>query len=201
MKPIAFMVLVTSCATGTATTPTCQVGETRACHCGVGPGVETCVTPEGGWSACGCASAKGPDVAVPPAPPPPTSCGAMSCTPYTMEDSEVGAKACCTTSGACGSSSTFLFGDACVARGGPVGTASTECPSESINFVDLEGCCRPDGQCGLSIDAVPNFDLGCVERTTMQKLLNDGSGQRDLLALVVFLPQRKASFPAKSCHP
>jgi hypothetical protein len=73
------------------------------------------------------------------------------------------------------------------------------CPSESANFIDLEGCCRPDGSCGLSIDTVPNFDLGCLERTEMERLLNAGSFQRDQLSRTFLLPVRPASFAALAC--
>ena len=134
-----------------------------------------------------------------PEPPAPQVCGATTCAAYTEEDSEVGAKGCCTTAGACGSKSTFLFGAACVERRGPILAASTDCPAESIDFLDLEGCCRPDGSCGLSVDAVPNFDLGCIERTQLQKPLNDGAADRNLLTTLSFRAVRPASFSAKSC--
>lgn len=198
MRALLLMVLLAGCAqpqTGT----TCEVGTTRACTCGNSAGVATCLAPEDVWTECGCASSSGPDVAVAPAPPAPTTCGGQSCAPFTEEDTEVGAKGCCTTSGTCGSASRFLFGAQCLERGGPVGRPSDECPSESIAFVDVEGCCRPDGACGLSIDAVPNFDLGCLERTEMERLLNAGSGDRNTLSSVFFLPVRPASFAAKAC--
>ena len=136
-----------------------------------------------------------------PAPPPPQSCGLQKCAQYVEEGSEVGAKGCCTKELKCGSKSEFLFGDQCLPRGGAAGTKKAECNDESVNFVDLDGCCRSDGKCGLSIDAVPNFDLGCLERTAMAKLLNDGAAKRKLLSAVFFLPVKDAVFPAKSCTP
>ncbi|MBL8951969.1 MAG: hypothetical protein JNK82_14395 [Myxococcaceae bacterium] len=178
----------------------CAPGTTRGCGCLGGKGSQTCIAG-GTWSGCGCTKAVGEDVVVPPAPPPVSQCGGATCAPYTEEDSEVGAKGCCTSSGACGSSSRFLFGDQCIARGGHPGTPNAACPAESGNFIDLEGCCRPDGFCGLSIDAVTNFDLGCVERTQMERLVNDGSGDRDNLSRVFFLPVKKASFPPIRCTP
>lgn len=178
----------------------CPVGATEVCQCAGGTGgTRTCVTPEGLWTACGCAAPGGPRVAVVPEPPAPQVCGGSACASFTEEDTEVGAKACCTTSGGCGSKSAFLFGAACVARGGPVGAPAPECPDESINFVDLRGCCRPDGACGLSIDDVPNFDLGCVERSAMERLMNDGAADRNLLSAVFFIPVKPASFPARQC--
>lgn len=195
------LVLAGCANSGVVTGEACAVSEPRACKCGRFDGTQTCIAPEGVWSACGCASSSGPDVAVAPAPPAPTSCGGASCAPYTEEDTEVGAKGCCTSDGACGSSSSFLFGGACVRRGGDPGTQNAACPSESINFADFEGCCRPDGACGLSIDTVPNFDLGCLERTEMERLVNQGSGDRDQLSSVFFLPVKPASFAAKACSP
>ncbi len=188
---------------GVTRTAGCSVGTTDSCTCGAGSkGTRTCVTPEGLWTACGCSTAGGSTVAVPPEPPAPQVCGSTTCGAFTEEDSEVGAKGCCTTSGACGSKSKFLFGAACVERGGPVGPpAPTECPDESIEFLDLDGCCRPDGACGLTIDSVPNFDLGCIERTAMQKLVNEGSADRDLLTTLSFRAPRPASFPAMRCTP
>lgn len=179
----------------------CSTGETRACSCALASGSQTCIAPNGVWSGCGCTQKVGADVVVPPAPPPVSQCGGVTCAPYPEEDSEVGAKGCCTSSGACGSSSQFLFGEQCLPRGGEKGTANAACPAESGNFIDLDGCCRSDGLCGLSIDAVTNFDLGCIERTKMEKFVNDGSTGRDNLSRIFFLPVKKASFPALRCTP
>ncbi|MFT3712408.1 MAG: hypothetical protein QM817_32575 [Archangium sp.] len=190
------LILISGCATSGIP---CTVGETRECKCNTGTATMTCVAPEGAWTACGCASREGVDVAVAPAPPPPSSCGGTACAPMTEEDTEVGAKGCCTDDGRCGASSDFIFGTQCVPRGGDVGRASDSCPSESANFIDLEGCCRPDGSCGLSIDTVPNFDLGCLERTEMERLVNSGSASRDKLSRTFFLPVVPASFSAKQC--
>jgi hypothetical protein len=180
--------------------PACEVGASRACACSNVGGLQTCIAT-GVWSGCGCATTSGADVAVAPAPPPPLSCGLTTCAQYVEEDSEVGAKGCCTQDQACGSKSEFLFGNQCLPRGGPVGAKKAECPDESITFLDVDGCCRSDGKCGLSIDAVPNFDLGCLERTAMAKLLNDGSDKRDLLGSLLFLPVKDAVFPPKACTP
>lgn len=196
------VISATACAPIGATPGTCTVGETLSCRCmGGATGTLTCVSPEGSWTACGCPTKEGPDVAVPPAPPPPTTCGGTACAPFTEEDSEIGAKGCCTDDGRCGASSDFLFGTQCVPRGAPAGTESAECPSESGHFIDLEGCCRPDGACGLSIDTVPNFDLGCLERTEMERLINTGAAARNRLSQTFLLPVVPASFPAKRCTP
>lgn len=203
MRAALFVMLLAACTPVPLDAPdagSCDPGESRGCFCMGTGGQQTCVSA-GVWSACGCASATGPDVTVPPAPPPPQSCGLNVCKPYVEEDSEVGAKGCCTSNGQCGSSSEFLFGKQCIPRGLPPGVKRAECPDESVNFADFDGCCRSDGKCGLSIDFVPNFDLGCLERTAMQKLVNDGSEKRNLLSTFFFLGIKQASFPAKSCTP
>lgn len=179
---------------------TCEVGASRPCRCANLAGTQTCIAPNA-WSGCGCADPAGSDVAVPPAPPPPQRCGANLCPKYLEEDTEVGTKGCCTTDGKCGSKSDFLFGGQCVVRGASAGTKSASCPDEAVNFVDVDGCCRADGKCGLSVDAVPNFDLGCIERTQMAKLLNDAAGSRNTLSAVFFLPNPPASFAATTCTP
>lgn len=180
--------------------PVCAVGETQACMCpSEAMGTRACVSEEGRYSTCGCPSPNGPDILVPPAPPRVSTCGTTTCAPFTQPDTEVSARACCTADGRCGASSGFVFGRACVPRGGPKGVPDDACPNESPNFLDLYGCCRPDGACGLSVDHVPNFDLGCVERTEMAALLNAGSGQRDFLSLIFLLPIKKAEFGRIAC--
>jgi hypothetical protein len=176
------------------------VGATQPCPCANGAsGTRVCLTPDGQLSECGCPSPKGPDVLVPPPPPQVHTCGATRCAPYTQEETSVSARACCTPDGRCGAGSEFLFGKACVPRGGPKGEPHPACPDESPNFLDLYGCCRPDGACGLSVDHVPNFDLGCVERGEMARLLDEGSGQRDFLSLIFLLPVKKAEFAPMRC--
>jgi hypothetical protein len=208
MRPLVLALLCSACTLPLAPANSeqqalggCTAGETRGCSCLNASGSQTCIAASGVWSTCGCTSEVSEDVVVPPAPPPVSVCGGTMCAPYTEEDSSVGAKGCCTRSGACGSSSKFLFGDQCLPRGGEPGKPSPSCPAESGNFIDLDGCCRSDGWCGLSIDAVTNFDLGCVERTQMEKFVNDGSGERDNLSRVFFLPVKKAAFPAIRCTP
>lgn len=184
----------------------CTIGDTVACTCADGaPGVQSCVAPPDGLSACGCATA-GEDLFVPPPEPVPMVCpteqGEQRCPPYRGDDvTEAGASHCCTAEGACGSEASFLFGDQCIERQGSVGVPTVECPDEFPNFLDLFGCCRPDGQCGLSVDHVSNWDIGCVERSEMAALLNAGSTERDVLSLVFFLPVEPAVYDAIPCTP
>jgi len=177
----------------------CMAGTVAACMCPGGvPGTRTCVG-DGQYTACGCALASGPDVFVAPKPPVVITCGGTRCASFEEEETSVSARACCTADNRCGSSSAFIFGAACVARGAEPGVPSEKCPDEAPNFLDLYGCCRPDGQCGLSIDHVANFDLGCIERTEVSALLNAGSGQRDFLSLIFLLPNPKTAFASIRC--
>lgn len=184
----------------------CAVGQTEPCACDDGTeGMRACVAPPDGWSACGCTVEAA--VFEPPPPPVPMVCptddgGTFDCPPYRGDDAtEAGASHCCTAEGGCGSEAGFLFGDQCVDRDGLRGEAHPDCPDEFPNFLDLYGCCRPDGQCGLSVDHISNWDVGCVERSEMATLLNAGSTDRDVLSLVFFLPVEDAEFETLGCTP
>lgn len=185
----------------------CRVGDTEACVCESGnPGTRTCVGAGDVWSACGCdlPGVDGEDLYEPPPPPEEMICldGAVSCPPYRGDDATLaGAHHCCLADGTCGSESSFLFGEQCMPRGGEAGTPDAECPDEYPNFLDLYGCCRSDGLCGLTIDHVSNWDIGCVERTEMARRINEGSADRDLLSLVFFLPVEDAEFRRVRCTP
>lgn len=180
----------------------CEIGSQRSCACpsGATAGLQYCIGEGGEYSECGCPAAEATAFS-PPQPIVVPPCGGVECAPYLEEDTQVGAKACCTTDNRCGSSSGFIFGAACVARGGDPGKPDPTCPNETPTFLDLKGCCRSDGQCGLSIDAVNNWDAGCIERTHMAQLVNDGSGERDLLALLTFVPSPKQSYAPIACTP
>lgn len=200
--------LVLACSQEGSPTQTagCSVGESLPCSCPNGTaGVQACVAPPDGWSACGCEAGTA-DLFVPPPEPEPMVCptadGERTCPPYRGDDvTEAGASHCCTEDDACGSEANFIFGEQCVVRDGPRGAPSADCPDEFPNFLDLYGCCRPDGQCGLSIDHVSNWDIGCVERSEMAALLNAGSRERDALSLVFVLPIEDAVFEPIACPP
>ncbi|MBC8072823.1 MAG: hypothetical protein IAG13_31165 [Deltaproteobacteria bacterium] len=178
----------------------CAIGDARPCECPDGVmGSEVCVDTSGVFSQCGCPV--DPDVYEPEVPPMPTYCGDNECAAMTEETTEAGAKPCCTAEQACGATSDFVFGAACVVRGGDPGDHDdAACPDEFPLFLDLEGCCRPDGMCGLSIDHVNNWDVGCLDRTAITELLNAGSDARQLLANLFFLGSALVDYPPIACN-
>jgi len=194
--------LVLACGNSGGEPGGCAIGQSAPCTCDDGSdGVRACVSPPGGWSACGCTDDV-PDLFEPPPEPVPMVCPGGDCPPYRGDDeTEAGASHCCTATDACGSEASFLFGAQCVPRDGARGEPSDACPDEFPNFLDLYGCCRPDGRCGLSIDHVSNWDVGCVERSEMAAWLNAGSTERDALSLVFFLPVEDAVFEPLDCAP
>lgn len=143
---------------------------------------------DGVATACGCPRPSNVQED-PPDPPPVRSCPQEpSCPEYTEEATSVSARSCCTQEGTCGSSSSFVFGTACVERGGEPGVSNGQCPDEGVAFLDMKGCCLPEGVCGLSVAQIPNFaDIGCLDRARMKQLVNDGSQNRDQLATVFLL--------------
>lgn len=177
----------------------CEIGDARPCDCPDGSsGSEVCIDVTGLYSECGCAV--DPDVYEPPVPPMPTYCGELECAAMTEENTEVAAKPCCTAEESCGATSSFLFGDACIERfGDPGDLEDAGCPDESPVFLDLEGCCRTDGMCGLSVDFINNWDVGCIERTAMMQLLNDGSADRQFLANFFLLGSVLVDFAPIEC--
>jgi hypothetical protein len=64
---------------------------------------------------------------------------------------------CCTGDARCGGS--YGKGD-CTELDQP-GTPDPACPGETISGYPQQGCCRPDGRCGLDLSLVK---FGCVER-------------------------------------
>ncbi|MEO1266879.1 MAG: hypothetical protein AAFX99_02210 [Myxococcota bacterium] len=183
----------------------CDLGASETCACPepASTGTRLCIAEEGMaiWTQCGCFDPNGADILVLPPEPEPAICGERMCDPLTEEQTEVSARHCCTEEGACGSQSSFIFGDACVARNSnPPYVPSDQCPDAFPNFLDLAGCCRSDGACGLSVDQVPNWDIGCVERSEMARLINEGSQERDILSLVFFLPVEDAVYEPLACE-
>ncbi len=165
----------------------CEVGDRRPCECASGvPGDQVCVA-DGLWSGCGCQSLDG-SVYVPPPPPEIFTCGADAaetvCAPYPEPPTDYSAEPCCTTDDTCGSTNFLLVAFQCLPRVEAPPVPTDRCPDESITFVDLLGCCLPSGACGLTIDdTLPNWDIGCIERTEMREVLDQGFGRKIVAAL------------------
>ena len=166
----------------------CEVGERRACECDAQiEGEQVCASPDGVWSACGCLSQEG-SIYVPPPPPVIFTCGPTDeeivCLGYPEPETEYSAVPCCTVEDTCGSTNFLLVAFQCLERIEEPAVLSSRCPDESITFVDLRGCCLPSGMCGLTMDdTLPNWDIGCVERTEMREILDQGFGRKIVAAL------------------
>jgi hypothetical protein len=67
---------------------------------------------------------------------------------------------CCTSDNKCGMDVASLgFGAGCAEMNAP-GAVSAACPSQNLGgFLPLDGCCRPDGTCGV-LDTFAG--LGCT---------------------------------------
>lgn len=95
-------------------------------------------------------------------------CGSTEC-PILEEAHGYGLQHCCVDT-RCGVVSEEAFGQGlfpapCLPRDDyPLGVEDDSCRFD-IPFVEIVGCCRPDGRCGLMIEA-PNWrEFGCMERT------------------------------------
>lgn len=105
-------------------------------------------------------------------------CGA--CPPLTANQAAFWGASCCTSDNKCGVS--ILNAD-CIPFESP-GVPDPTCPPVVITLlltVTLEGCCRPDGQCGVMEPASLglNLNLGCVRRDTQ---VVPSQGSYDLIA-------------------
>ena len=91
--------------------------------------------------------------------PMPIDCNGMQCTPIMTPIQTL--PPCCDASmgNACGA--IIDMAGTCIARG-QMGTPSDECDDEmSVLGMAVEGCCRPDGMCGLQSGTL----MGCIERS------------------------------------
>jgi hypothetical protein len=68
---------------------------------------------------------------------------------------------------------TFGAGTLCLAGSVP-GQPDSVCDGASAGGMRLEGCCRPDGRCGLDARGT---GLGCVAREIISEHLGDGSAE------------------------
>jgi hypothetical protein len=109
----------------------------------------------------------GPDV--PDAGPTCSPCDALTTTAK-----DLGLRECCrgATGDECGL--TFADGTLCLPRMVP-GQPNTTCPELRANATTrLDGCCRPDGRCGVSADGL---GLGCVAREELGVALGGSMAQ------------------------
>jgi hypothetical protein len=109
-------------------------------------------------------------------------CGDETCEALPVANSRVGnyAMHCCTTEGRCGSGSQRVYGSGCFERDQP-GSLSDACPSQSVLVTYdaisdvpvgdyFEGCCLPEGLCGLDTSA--SLGAGCVERSILKRAIH-----------------------------
>lgn len=90
-------------------------------------------------------------------------CGETSCTVSDLAVS-FGIAPCCTEENECGG-----LGGQCLALG-QEGESDESCPTGVSSGYTLNGCCRPDGQCGLDYSAV---GWGCVARADISPYMAD----------------------------
>jgi hypothetical protein len=109
----------------------------------------------GSAGSAGRASAAGTGGSAEPAP---SAC--EPCERLSAPATQLGLRSCCrgATNAECGL--TFRDGTLCLPRA-VAGQPDTECGSANSGDMKLEGCCRPDGRCGV---AATVFGLGCVAR-------------------------------------
>jgi hypothetical protein len=117
-----------------------------------GEGPDAGVVPDAGGSGSGGSGAGGNGGA---------SAGVCEpCPELSMQADTLGLRACCrgATDLECGL--TFGQGTLCLPRDVP-DQANDVCPEARMGQIALDGCCRPDGRCGVLADKV---GLGCAAR-------------------------------------
>lgn len=130
------------------TTPGCGDPAIEACVCASAPGC--CTTSWTGLcdslvNSLGCGLCQ--------VDPPPT-CGDTPCSPFGATAKFLGVGQCCTSDNQCGA----YFDGACVARN-QHGIRDRTCPNEVVGTLQVNGCCRTDGRCGLDLS---RLEMGCV---------------------------------------
>jgi len=142
----------------------CGAGETCLCNVCVDSCRSDTDCSEGSYCAgLGAFSCEVPRCEVLPGP---VTCRDQVCAPraasYPFGRSALAP--CCTAEGACGLDVGVVAGIASQCQApGQVGEDSTGCPDGWDVFgVTYPGCLRPDGQCGVNIDAVRDAGIGCA---------------------------------------
>jgi len=172
----------------------CTPGQTEPCACtgqsGQSLSGEALCTDAGQWATCACLESwpyLGP------------TCGAVECAPVEPGAGGYDGDHCCTPEGACGirSDEAFGLGSPCFEVGRDSGGVPNEeeCALE-MPFVELETCCRPDGQCGAQLPYA-NWDrVGCIEQAELAERLE---GNILLVIFLVFSPFSLDDVETRSC--
>jgi hypothetical protein len=90
----------------------------------------------------------------------PVSDACEPCPEPSEQATRLGLRSCCRGLAEAECGLTFGGGNVCLPRDIP-GQTDAACSGTTANGMRLEGCCRPDGRCGLLADAT---GLGCVAR-------------------------------------
>jgi cysteine-rich repeat protein len=100
-------------------------------------------------------------------------CGLLRC--QLPADAPQGSQLCCTPDEACGLAYPPAYGAHCFELA-QAGRNDNDCADQQstqpLNWPQLDGCCRPDGYCGLTA----GVGLGCVRRSEVWTALQDGPG-------------------------
>jgi cysteine-rich repeat protein len=103
-------------------------------------------------------------------------CGNVQCDPL-PDTAPSDAELCCTPTQECGVALPSWYGGSCLTRDQMGTEDADQCGTEGagligffFGFPTLQGCCRPDGDCGLLTDD----GAGCVERTALWGAMLDG---------------------------
>lgn len=101
-------------------------------------------------------------------------CANVQCPPL-PDDAPADTQVCCTSDQRCGVAYGLFYGAGCFAGDQP-GKDDDSCPDEQSIFAPLiptlEGCCRSDNTCGLTVLS----GAGCVDRTQAWANMLDGFG-------------------------
>jgi cysteine-rich repeat protein len=81
---------------------------------------------------------------------------------------------CCTVDDTCGLAYPPVYGENCIelAQAGVNDNGCDDEASSQAGYPTLNGCCRPDGWCGLT----SSLGLGCVRRSVAWEAMQDGPG-------------------------
>jgi hypothetical protein len=101
--------------------------------------------------------------------PPPDAC--EPCPDLSSSAMQLELRSCCRGVGGNECGLTFGAGTLCLAGSVP-GQADSACSGVTAGGMRLDGCCRPDGRCGLDASST---GLGCVAREVISEHLGSGA--------------------------